>query len=82
MVRRVMAEQILSAIDEVSVWQELIDCPDPRIRLDALKYLTDRRYGKASQSMKLETPTVQRIIIREDPPGKPLPLPIPEFDED
>lgn len=63
-VKKVMAEQVLASIDELKLWQELLsaertvvtktgsfDVPDWSTRLDALKYLTDRRDGKAPQAI-------------------------------
>ena len=32
-------------------WQDLVEHPDPKIRVDALKYLTDRIHGRAHQSI-------------------------------
>ena len=49
--RRTMAAEILSAVDEVEVWKGLIEKADYRTRLEALKYLTDRRDGKAPQAV-------------------------------
>src|SRR6266404_3528832 len=34
---------------EDDLWLTLICGGDPRLRFDVLKYLTDRRYGKATQ---------------------------------
>jgi hypothetical protein len=47
----VLAEEILAGVDEAAVWRELVSAGDLRIRLDALKYLTDRRDGKAPQAV-------------------------------
>lgn len=47
------AEEILAQVDETSVWNQLIQSEDERIKLDALKYLTDRRDGKAPQALYL-----------------------------
>ena len=59
--RRTMAAEILSAVDEIAVWQGLIQCGDYRVRLDAMKYLTDRRDGKAPQAViSVEARTVPR----------------------
>ena len=57
-----MAEEILSSVDEVGLWGELLSCVDPRIRLDCLKYLTDRRDGKAPQTALSEDPGVSFVI--------------------
>lgn len=48
--RRTMAADILSAVDEIAVWKELIESFDHRVRLDALKYLNrlTRREGPPS----------------------------------
>ena len=50
-VRKHTAEQILSNVDEIALWGELLLDKDPRIRFDALRYLTDRRDGKAPQAV-------------------------------
>jgi hypothetical protein len=58
-----MAAEILSAVDEVEVWKGLIACGDYRTRLDAMKYLTDRRDGKAPQAVfSVEARTVPDAI--------------------
>lgn len=46
------AEEILAVVDEVSVWNQLIQSEDSRIQLDTMKYLTDRRDGKAAQTVE------------------------------
>jgi len=65
--KAVSATLILAQIDELQAWKELLsatrtlivgegeplDVPDYKTRLDALKYLTDKRDGKAPQSVKL-----------------------------
>ncbi len=57
--RRTMAAEILSAVDEIAVWKEPIESFDHRVRLDALKYLTDRRDGKAPQAViSVEAPAI------------------------
>jgi len=35
-------------------WKSIVESEDERIALDALKYLTDRLYGKAPQSVSLQ----------------------------
>ena len=57
-IRKVMAEEILSAVDEVELWRQLVASEDLRIRLDSLKYLTDRRGGKASQYVSADVSQV------------------------
>lgn len=51
--KRLSAAQALEAIDETKSWRECLTAKDLRIRLDALKYLTDRRDGKAPQSVDM-----------------------------
>ncbi len=61
--RRTMAAQILCAVDEIEVWKLLIEQADYRTRLDAMKYLTDRRDGKAPQAViSVEARTVPEAI--------------------
>jgi hypothetical protein len=58
-----MAAEILSAVDEIAVWRELIERADYRTRLDAMRYLTDRRDGKAPQAViSVEARTVPDAI--------------------
>lgn len=50
--RKATAAAILAAVDEQKLWKDLLDAKvEPRIRLDALKYLTDRRDGKPAQAI-------------------------------
>lgn len=51
LVRKILAEDILASVDEKSLWKSLLRDEDSRIKLDALRYLTDRRDGKAAQSV-------------------------------
>jgi hypothetical protein len=37
-------------------WKSFLDSKDERIALDAIKYLTDRVYGKASQAVAISDP--------------------------
>jgi hypothetical protein len=37
-------------------WNSLVNSKDEKIALDALKYLTDRLYGKASQALAISGP--------------------------
>ena len=64
LVRKVLATDILSAVDEVALWQGLLWSENQKIRLEALKYLTDRRDGKAPQSVTLNSgPAPQEPVI-------------------
>src|SRR6202035_1519623 len=51
LVRQILAAEILGSVDEVLLWQGLLGSENEKIKLEALKYLTDRRDGKAPQSM-------------------------------
>jgi len=46
-IRKFTAEQILATVDERAKWVALLNCGEARVILDAMKYLTDRRDGKA-----------------------------------
>lgn len=50
---RVTAEEILAQHNEIQIWSGFLNHHDVRIRLEAAKYLTDRRDGKAAQSVLL-----------------------------
>jgi|NGEPerStandDraft_6_1074524.scaffolds.fasta_scaffold102086_2 hypothetical protein len=47
----VTAAAILASVDEKALWLE--ELADPRYRLKALIYLTDKRDGKARQALEL-----------------------------
>lgn len=55
-VTRSKAEAVLATVNEEKIWQRLLRSRNHRIVLDSLKYLTDRRDGKAVQSMELSGP--------------------------
>src|SRR5262249_3189637 len=44
-----VAAKALSRIDQLKVWQELIESKDERIRLESMKYLNDRAFGRPAQ---------------------------------
>jgi hypothetical protein len=45
-------------------WKSLLASEDEKVRMDAVKYLTDRLYGKAPQSLDLnaKVDTITRVI--------------------
>jgi hypothetical protein len=65
--KKATAEEILAKVDETAVWADLLNAmtvipmkdapalnvPDRRLRFDVMKYLTDRRDGKAPQSVDM-----------------------------
>src|ERR1035438_7310951 len=47
-------------------WQSFLESEDERIALDATKYLTDRLFGKAPQSVALEhSGAITSILVPE-----------------
>ena len=50
---RDVAKSVLAEIDAFAKWKLLSESPDERIRLDTLKYLTDRAFGKPKQGVEL-----------------------------
>ena len=62
--QRQIVERVLSRIDEEAEWSKLAQQDeDLRLKFDVLRYLTDRRDGKAAQRVNIEAqPTVQLII--------------------
>jgi hypothetical protein len=59
---RETAEILLTEINANSKWVVLADSKDERIRLETLKYLTDRAYGKPRQSIEATAALVPRIV--------------------
>jgi hypothetical protein len=57
------AAMILSEINENRAWLDLLQSDDLRIRLESLKYLTDRRDGKARQGMDLTHDGTLRVVV-------------------
>lgn len=58
------AADILSNIDETSVWTSLVNSDNEKIKLEAIKYLTDRRDGKASQAILMSGNPAENTPIR------------------
>jgi len=56
LVTRCKAEAVLATVNEEKIWQRLMRSRNDRIVLDSLKYLTDRRDGKAVQAMEVSGP--------------------------
>ncbi len=54
LVTRSKAEGVLATVDEEKIWQRLLRSHNSRIVLDAMKYLTDRRDGKAVQAINAD----------------------------
>lgn len=57
--------------------RELITVPDNKIRLEARKYLTDKRDGKAPQAVvhKGDEDSPIKIVFKRDPETPPVSLP-------
>src|SRR5579872_4280870 len=56
LVTRSKAEAVLETVNEEKIWQRLLRSRNHRIVLDSLKYLTDRRDGRAVQAMEVSSP--------------------------
>ncbi len=61
--KRAEAAAILGSVDEAACWRRLLHSDDDRIALDALKYLTDRRDGKAAQAVSLTASEPIKIVF-------------------
>jgi len=46
------------------LWKSMLKSEDERIKLDAAKYLSDRLYGKAAQSMKVEGDMALEVSVK------------------
>lgn len=66
-------------------WKSFIESDDERIALDAIKYLTDRLYGKAPQSLDLNHAGevgIKTIVVRPQAKAVPEKRPAgPEFED-
>jgi len=65
------AELLLAELNANSKWVSLANSDDERIQLEILKYLTDRAYGKARQSIDASVdggPPIQIISSIPRPP--------------
>jgi hypothetical protein len=49
--KKATAGEILAEIDEIQAWKRHLQCEDNRVSLEALKYLTDKRDGRAVQTV-------------------------------
>ena len=78
--RKAQAVQILGTVDEFELWRELLCCEDLRIRLDTLKYLTDRRDGKAPQTAAEGPLKIEKIILTMPALPGPKAEVLPAFD--
>jgi len=56
------AELLLSEIKAHSKWIMLANSKDERIVLETVKYLTDRAYGRARQSVEASAVLIPRVI--------------------
>ncbi len=65
--KKFAAEQVLAGVDEMELWTGLLEAPDPRLRFDTLRYLTDRRDGKAPQALDLNHKQETRVIVVDIP---------------
>jgi len=69
-VRKATAEQVLSEVDEIELWEQLLTGTDKRIAFNALKYLTDRRDGKAAQAVSFESKKPFQVQLTIEMLGK------------
>lgn len=56
------AAEILTDQLEKDKWKKTLDSPDQRIVLDALKYLSDHKYGRAPQEIKHDGEIAHRVV--------------------
>lgn len=50
-IKKATAADILSTVDEIKAWQAKLESEDERVSLQALMYLTDKRDGRAVQTV-------------------------------
>lgn len=61
-----IASTVLRKVNHQQLWTELLASKDEKVRLDCLKYLTDRVHGKPAQSMAIigDKDKPLQVIIR------------------
>ena len=47
-----VAGQVLQEIDAKEKWKALLNCSDPKVVVDVMKYLTDRAHGRPAQTIQ------------------------------
>jgi hypothetical protein len=47
-----VAGQVLQEIDAKEKWKALLNCSDPKVIVDVMKYLTDRVHGRPAQTIQ------------------------------
>jgi hypothetical protein len=47
-----VSREVLRTIDSIDVWQRLLHCNSPKIVYSAISYLTDRCFGRPSQTIQ------------------------------
>jgi len=47
-----IAGQVLEEIDAKEKWKALLNCSDPKVIVDVMKYLTDRVHGRPAQTVQ------------------------------
>lgn len=63
-IRRNFASALLPDKFEIELWTQALKSEDERIALDALKALTDHKYGRATQRVEETGPEGGPIAIR------------------
>lgn len=65
-----IAVRVFKKVNEVAVWAKLLASDDEKIVLDTMRYLTDRRDGKAAQPLSgdKDNPIAVQIITNLDLP--------------
>lgn len=57
------AEALLAKINQNQKWQQLANSEDQRIVLETLKYLSDRAYGKAKQTIEGAGANGEHLVV-------------------
>lgn len=59
---RSFASDILTPEIESTKWKLALDSRDQRVMLDALKFLSDHKYGRAPQEIKHDGEIAHRVV--------------------
>ncbi len=58
-----LSSEILASVNQKKIWRELLNSKDPKIKMDAVKYLTDRAHGRARESVKVSGDAENPLVV-------------------
>jgi hypothetical protein len=65
-----LADAVFEKVDKVATWVAVLKADDPKLKLDALKYLEDRQSGRAIPAADPQKNKQAQITVRIEYVGK------------